>query len=293
MPITISVVIATRNRAPQLAKCIRHFQKLDLTGVSDWELILVDNGSTDNTAQVVENLKADAKLPITYVFEPKAGLSKARNAGVRAAKYEIIAFTDDDCLVDPGWLAAISTVFHEEPNLAMVGGRVELHDPRDYEISVRRFLDRTGIATLDDLFDRLIGCNMAMSAAAIRNVGDFDTSLGAGAAFEAGEDHDYFYRMLKRGGKILYDPRILIEHAHGRRAGAEIQALKSSYLQGRAAIFAKHIRAGDRGLIKRVYWELCALLRTGKRADGSQDTREFRFFGIYTFHLLRGLLVLR
>lgn len=289
----ISVVIATRNRAVQLGKCVRRFQELDLSGISGWELILVDNGSTDDTAQVVEDLKASTELPLSYIFEPKAGISPARNAGIRAAKYEVIAFTDDDCLVDPAWLTAILTVFQEEPDLALVGGRVELHDPKDYEISVRRFQDQYGVTTLDDLFDRLIGCNMAMSAAAIRKVGDFDTSLGVGAVFKAGEDHDYFYRMLKSGAKILYDPRILIEHAHGRRANAEIQTLKSNYMQGRAAIFAKHIRAGDRGLIKRVYWELRALLRTGKRADGAKDTRDFRFFGIYTFHLLRGLLVLR
>lgn len=289
----ISVVIATRNRAPRLGKCLRRFQELDLSGISDWELILVDNGSSDNTAQVVEELKANTELPIRYVLEPKAGVSPARNTGIRAAKHEIIAFTDDDCMVDPGWLATISAIFQEEPGLALVGGRVELHDPKDYEISVRRFRDQYGVTTLDDLFDRMIGCNMAMSAAAIRAIGEFDSSMGAGAVFKAGEDHDYFYRILKSGGKILYDPRVLIEHAHGRRAKAEIQALKSHYMQGRAAIFAKHIRAGDWGLIKRVYWELRELLRIRKRADGSEATPNFRFFGIYTFHLLRGLLVLR
>lgn len=289
----ISVVIATRNRASQLETCLRRFEQLDLAGITDWELLLVDNGSSDDTAQVVERLIADTKLPLRYIFEPKPGVSSARNAGIRAARYEIIAFTDDDCMVDRGWLRAIATVFQEEPDLALVGGRVELYDPEDYEISVRRFDDRSSLRSLDELFGRLIGCNVTASAAAIRQVGPFDTAMGAGGSFKAGEDHEFFYRILKHGGKVLYDPRILIEHAHGRKAEADIDALKSNYTQGRAALFAKHIRAGDRGLIKQVYWELRSLLLPRKLKDGSNSSPNFRFFCIYTFHLLRGLLLLR
>ncbi|WP_282605476.1 glycosyltransferase family 2 protein [Pelagibius sp. Alg239-R121] len=289
----ISVVIATRNRAPQLEKCLRRFQALDLAGITAWELIVVDNGSSDDTAQVVQKLKDETDLPLQYKLEPTPGVSPARNAGIRSAKYDILAFTDDDCMVDPSWLSKIRQAFHEEPELALVGGRVELYDPEDYEISVRRFDDLYNINTLDDLFSRLIGCNMAISAAAIRKVGLFDVSMGAGAAFKAGEDHEYFYRILKSGGKVVYDPRIRIEHAHGRRAEAEIQKLKSCYVEGRAALFAKHIRAGDRRLIKQAYWELRALLTKRTRDDGSIVAPDYRFFRIYTFHLLRGLLVLR
>ncbi len=286
----ISVVIATRNRAAQLAKCLRQFQQLDLDGIPDWELIVVDNGSSDDTARVVQTLRDSTDLPLRYLLEQRAGVSPARNTGLRAARFDITAFTDDDCMVDPGWLKAICDAFEDEPGLALVGGRVELYDPADYEISVRRFNDRYQIRTLGDLFTRLIGCNMAMSAAAIRQAGLFDTSMGAGAPFKAGEDHDYFYRILKCGGKVIYDPRILIQHAHGRRARAEIVKLKSNYLAGRAALFAKHIRAGDRGLIKQAYWELRSLLRSDRRKDGTKTRPELRSFGTYTFHLLRGLL---
>lgn len=289
----ISVVIATRNRAPQLEKCLRRFEELDLTGIEAWELIVVDNGSTDHTAQTVNSLKDEGNLPLQYILEPTPGVSPARNAGIHAAQYETLAFTDDDCMVDPGWLGAIHRAFQAEPELALVGGRVELYDPKDFEISVRRFDDAYNVRTLDDLFSRLIGCNMAISAKAIREVGYFDTKMGAGARFRAGEDHEYFYRILKSGGKVLYDPQIRIEHAHGRRAEEEIEKLKSCYVEGRAALFAKHIRAGDRGLIKQAYWELRSLLTTRKRDDGSEVAPDYRFFRIYTFHLLRGLLLLR
>ncbi len=293
VPPMISVVIATRNRASQLEKCLRRFEQLDLSGVAQWEMILVDNGSSDDTAQVVKDLIAGTELPLRYIFEPIAGVSSARNAGIRAARYDILTFTDDDCMVDRGWLKAIAHIFQEEPDLALVGGRVELYDPKDHEISVRRFQDLYHVQTLDDLFSRLIGCNFAVSAAAISRVGTFDASMGAGGRFKAGEDHDFFYRVLKSGGKVIYDPRILIEHAHGRRAEADIQALKSNYTQGRAALFAKHINAGDRDLIRQVYWELRALLLPRKRSDGSKVASNFRFFCIYSFHLLRGLAFLR
>jgi glycosyltransferase involved in cell wall biosynthesis len=286
----ISVVIATRNRAPQLEKCLRRFLDLDLDGISAWELIVVDNGSSDHTAQVVQSVRHETGLPLTYLLEPIPGVSPARNAGIRAARYDILAFTDDDCVVDSSWLSAVRRAFEEEPSLALVGGRVELHDPRDFEISVRRFGDAMKILTLDDLFDRLIGCNMAMSAEAIRKAGFFDTTMGAGASFRAGEDHEYFYRILKGGGKVLYDPRILIEHAHGRRDETEIQKLKSCYIEGRAALIAKHIRAGDRELIRKAYWEFRALLSPQACGKSSELVRDYRFVGVYTISLLRGLL---
>lgn len=289
----ISVIIATRNRAPQLERCLRRFEGLDLAGVSAWELIVVDNGSTDQTAQVVQDLKGENKLPLKYILESMPGVSPARNAGIRAAQYEILAFTDDDCMVGSGWLKAILQAFQSDPELSLVGGRVELHDPQDFEISLRRFDDACEVHTLDELIDRLIGCNMALSAQAIRKVGYFDTMMGAGARFKAGEDHDYFYRVLKSGGKVRYDPEIRIEHAHGRRSKEEIEKLKSCYVEGRAALFGKHIRAGDRGLIKQAYWEIRSLLARRKRDDGSEAAPDYRFFRIYTFHLLRGLLLLR
>ncbi len=289
---SVSVVIATLNRSEQIAKCIERFLDLAPKPGAAWELIVVDNGSTDDTAERIKALQAQCDFPLSYIFEPTPGVSAARNAGIRAARHDILAFTDDDCRVDPSWLHSIQQVFADDPAVAMVGGRVDLFDPEDYEISIRRFDDRYEIKTIDDMFTRLIGCNIAISAAALAGAGAFDTAMGPGTRFKAGEDHELFYRVLKGGGKVVYEPSVRVEHAHGRRAQDEVQALKANYVKGRATIFGKHIRAGDRRLIKRAYWELCAYLSSRQRPDGALTTPEPGAARIYLTNLVRGFLFL-
>lgn len=289
---SISVVIATRNRAAQLANCIRRFDTLDVTLLAAWEILIVDNGSSDDTAQTVATLQAETDLPLRYVYEGAPGVSAARNAGIEAARYPILAFTDDDCLVDPSWLSAIQRSFAEDPTVVMVGGRVDLFDPADGEISIRRFDDRVEIEGIDDIFTRLIGCNIAISAAALRKAGAFDTHMGPGTNFKAGEDHELFYRILKCGAKVVYEPGVRVEHAHGRRKHDEICALKANYVKGRATILGKHIRAGDRDLIKRAYWEVRAYLSARRRPDGSASQPEPKAASIYLSSLVRSFLFL-
>ncbi len=272
--------------------CIRRFLDLDVRSVPAWEIVIVDNGSSDDTAQTVAELQKRHDLPLRYIYEPTPGVSAARNAGIRAARYDILAFTDDDCRVDPSWLSAIQQCFITDPSIAMVGGRVDLFDPADFEISTRRFEDRFEIKTIDDMFTRLIGCNVAISADAVRRAGFFDTAIGPGTAFKAGEDHELFYRILKGGAKVVYEPEVRIEHAHGRREKTEVQALKANYVKGRATIFGKHIRAGDRDLIKRVYWELRAYLSSRRRPDGTTSVPELGSVRIYVLSLVRGFLFL-
>ena len=90
------------------------------------EVLIVDNGSTDQTRKVVESF--ENKLPISYYFLPEASIPRARNLVLEKAKNEIIAFTDDDCIVDPGWLDAVERGFLRADNIGMVGGWVK-HEP--------------------------------------------------------------------------------------------------------------------------------------------------------------------
>lgn len=119
----ISVILCTRNRASQLRHVLNSFLSLVPLDGADWELIVVDNGSTDDTPSVIEGFSD--QLPMRRVWQPEPGLSNARNAGVAEAKGDYICWTDDDVEVDPNWLAAYASAFQKYPDGAIFGGVVE------------------------------------------------------------------------------------------------------------------------------------------------------------------------
>lgn len=119
----ITVILCTRNRADQLTHVLNSFLCLNPPGDAVWEMLIVDNGSTDETPSVIEEF-AD-RLPLRRVWQPEPGLSNARNAGVAAAQGDYICWTDDDVEVDPDWLAAYARAFHRYPSGTIFGGVVE------------------------------------------------------------------------------------------------------------------------------------------------------------------------
>ncbi|WP_338734891.1 glycosyltransferase [Asticcacaulis sp. DW145] len=119
----ISVIICTRNRANQLRRVLDSASELIVPEPINWELIVVDNGSTDDTKAVC-NLYQE-NLPIKYVFESSPGLSLARNKGVAAAQGEYICWTDDDVIIDPLWLQAYYQAFRKYPHSALFGGVID------------------------------------------------------------------------------------------------------------------------------------------------------------------------
>lgn len=119
----ITVIVCTRNRARQLRNLLESFLTLDQPAQAAWEMIVVDNGSTDDTAKVIDELAL--QLPLRRVWEPKAGLSNARNTGVSHSKGDYICWTDDDVEVHHDWLASYARAFHRYPDGTIFGGRVE------------------------------------------------------------------------------------------------------------------------------------------------------------------------
>lgn len=216
----ISIVIATRNRSVLLGRT------LDALARQDWprerfEVVIADNGSTDGTADVVH--ARAGLLPARYLFEAERGKSFAVNAALRVTRGDLIAFTDDDVVPEPEWLAGLARAV-EETGADFVAGRIlplwetappAWMSPALYGVlavpdngSVRLPIAGTGTSHVMP-----IGANMAVSAAVIARLGGLRTNLGKlEGSFRTGEDHEFFLRLLDAGCRGIYEPSALVRH---------------------------------------------------------------------------------
>lgn len=231
----LSLVICTRNRAPQLAESLQSLTKMQYS--TPWELVIVDNGSNDETQDVISNYRGS--LPLKTLVEPRAGLGRARNRGWAVSQGDIVAFTDDDCYPAHDFLSSVVRCFEENPRLGFIGGRILLHDPEDYRVTIQERACRQGVCPKDFLPTGLIqGANFACRRAALASVGGFDERFGAGALFPC-EEVDVMARMLARGWSGAYDPRPLVYHHHRRRTKKDAYQLMGQYDRGRGAYYSK------------------------------------------------------
>ena len=259
--VRVSVILCTYNRSESVGRALGSMESLVIPAAITWELIVVDNNSDDDTRNTVEAFKRNSGLPIEYLLEKNQGKSYALNAGIKAAEGDIVAFTDDDCIVDNSWLATVVREFQSDPSLSVVGGRVELYDKRDYPVSIRTFRDRIRLTSTAQLFSLIIGCNMAVRRTIFEQVGDFDVRFGPGTAIVV-DDVDFIFRAFKRGLKIVYAPNVLLYHNHGRRTDEQVRALNRSYVIGRGGFYCKHILSGDWDVLKMAYWEIRSLIKS-------------------------------
>jgi glycosyltransferase involved in cell wall biosynthesis len=244
----LSLVICTRNRAAQLAQTLERV--LTIRSPLAWELIVTDNGSTDRTSAVVQEYAAACDRPVRLVYEPRRGLSYARNAGWRSAKSAIVAYIDDDCYPAEDHLDAIFACFSTDPALGFVGGRILLHDPNDRRITVQESLERLSFPPDSFLQPGMIqGANFALRKAALAQVGGFDPWFGSGSLFAA-EDVELLARISAAGWNGAYDPKPLVYHHHGRKTMGDERRLMRSYDRGRGAYYAKCMLNGG---MRRVY----------------------------------------
>jgi glycosyltransferase involved in cell wall biosynthesis len=211
----LSVVICTWNRAAMLVGALKALLRQD--DPPPHEILVVDNGSPDDTAARVRALAA--RHPhLRYLMEPRHGLAHARNAGLRAARGELVAFTDDDVRVAPDWMARAADACARWPDAACVGGPVVPH----WERSVPAWLTTSQWAPLGlqdygaDPFRVdtsrpicLIGANLTIRASVFERVGEFDPMVQrVGDRGGSTEDHELHLRLWSAGLHGMYDPAV-------------------------------------------------------------------------------------
>jgi glycosyltransferase involved in cell wall biosynthesis len=212
----VSVVIVTYNRCDMLPRALESVLGQDVAEVQ-YEVIVVDNNSTDRTREVVATLIAGGEPRLRYVFEGKQGQAHARNAGIAATVAPIIAFTDDDVRVAPTWIAEIRRAFGEHPEVDCVGGRIVPQWPREAPAWLTRehwvgplALQDYGPSPFHGNAERplfLASANAAFRRSVFEQIGGFDP------AFSKGGDHsdtEILVRLYASHLQSLYVPSIVV-----------------------------------------------------------------------------------
>ena len=217
----ISVVIATRDRAPLLEATLKALCEQESPGCP-FEILVVDNGSVDSTATVVAEAARRSNVPITYLTEEKSGKSHALNTAVVHARGDLLALTDDDVLPSPGWLAAFARAF-SETGADNAAGRIlplwEAPPPRWLTPSLHGVLaipdGGTRLLTLKGTRDQVmpIGANMAIRRSVLESVGGWNPELGKlKDTLRTGEDHEFALRLVAAGFRGVYEPTAYVLH---------------------------------------------------------------------------------
>lgn len=216
----LSIIICTYNREKYLGETLERLARC--TNAGEWELVLVNNRSTDSTEQICTSFQQNhPELNIQYVIEDQQGLSYARNRGMKEAKGDWFVFLDDDAFVESDYLNQLQQYILTIPDMAAFGGRIYplFEDGRQpdwlchWNRSWLSALDKGAKITTFRGKEFPIGANMGFCRKLADQCGVFDTTLGrSGKNLIGGEEKDYFYRIKATGSQIYYLPKIAVQH---------------------------------------------------------------------------------
>lgn len=255
--LSVSVIVTTCSNPAMLERCLDSILASDH---DDFEVIVVENrpGSLATREMLVERFAQWPRL--RYVEEPRRGLSWARNAGLAVAHGEVVAFTDDDVIVDTAWIRRAVEAFSLRDDIGCVTGLIlPLELETESQVLLEQFMG------LGKGFSREIFClpeslethpllpytagavgsgaNTVLRTGLARELGGFDAALGAGTRAEGGEDLDLFIRLLGSGVAIAYEPSAIVWHTHPSGA-SRLRRQVYTYGVALGAMLAKQLFAG-------------------------------------------------
>lgn len=239
----VSVVVPVHTGQDVRADCIESLLALDYPP-DRLEILIVDNASTDRTAEIIE------RFPVRRLREERRGACCARNAGIRNAKHELIAFTDADCLPDPAWLRDLTPHFRD-PKVAGCGGPLVAHEPRTVieQYIVHHLLLSHERAHGDYYISPpfLITANAVYRKSVLDEVGGFDESFAV-----AGEDADLSWRIRHRYHLVVCSPDGAVRHRHRSNLRGLLRQVRA-YGEGSSRLFARHYKRF--GMSKVIEWQ--------------------------------------
>jgi glycosyltransferase involved in cell wall biosynthesis len=220
----VTVILCTYNRASSLATALESVLASALLSHVDWELLVVDNNSRDRSAEVINDFCLRQPGRVRYIFEAQQGLSNARNAGIREARGQILAFVDDDVTVEPTWLDNL-TAGLRDGDWAGAGGRIL--PPKGFTppswLALQGPWGQGGVlCALFDMGDTAeqlreeppYGANMAFRKEMFEKYGVFRTDLGkCGDGLIGNEDTEFGRRLMAGGERLRYEHSAIVYHS--------------------------------------------------------------------------------
>ncbi|WP_373231289.1 glycosyltransferase [Cohnella sp.] len=250
----VSIIICTYTRARLLRQTLHSLEHLQ--DIKNAEVIVVDNGSRDDTSSVVREFtrRLTPKAHIRYVFEHRKSLSIARNTGIEHARGSIVAFLDDDAIPTADWLSSLCAAFERYPNAAAVGGMIQPHfETFRPDWLIKQLEQPFAIIHLGDKerkYPRKLypcGANLAIRKDALGDSLRFPASLGSkGNSLLSREESWLFSQLRKKGGELYYIPRMKVTHFIGAERLCPEWIKSRYYYQGAA------LAGGEFNLVQRI-----------------------------------------
>jgi glycosyltransferase involved in cell wall biosynthesis len=235
----ISLIIPTCNRATSLRRTLNRLDQLEIPSGVEVEVLVIDNNCRDHTVDVVAQATREHSLPVRYLLETQQGLCFGRNRGLAAARFDHLAYLDDDILISPRWLVAYGEAQQTFGVDAVVGPVFPIFEQTPPEFLRGRALEiissgysRKGDAPLllpHREAHQLPGCNFGVTRQMAQRLNGFQTHLDrVGQGMLAGGDTDFGHRLAAAGGRTAYHPGCWVQHV------MEPEKLSLAYLRRRA-----------------------------------------------------------
>ncbi len=274
----VSVAICTHNGAARLPVTLQHLAVQNSAPGLIWEVLLIDNASTDDTAAVaLRYWPHDAPAPLRVVREPKLGLSHARERAFAEARYDLVAFVDDDNWLAPDWLAIADEIMRHEPSLAVLGSHVEPVFEVEPPPWLSEVLPLYSITREADIVNHPLaypppGCGMCVRKRAWNDLAanGFKLTLTGrqGTRLSSGEDSEMNYALLLAGWRCGADCRLKVKHflPAERLTWTYLRRLSRDHAASAVALDAyAHVDQAGAGLADRLrqhwLWHVAATLR--------------------------------
>lgn len=249
----VSVLICTWNRPDGLRSALNGLAKQTLAP-ERFEVVVVDNNSTDNTSDVVESQAKTSPYPLKYVLETRQGKCWALNTGIASARGDIIACLDDDCVPEPDWLSEISDAFERQevgllggPCLSVLSDSVQ-GDPYRLFLANRFFGDFAPYSEFAEVIDKNLplGMNLAFRKEVAEAAGGFDVKLGPRPDAHLGREETGFIRSAQKAGyRVFYAPSAIVRHHIEDKRVSWESVRRQAYFSGRGVCRERYGAAAD------------------------------------------------